>query len=316
MPAKERNLNIELLRIIAIIMVLMLHFNADALHPDVIWQGKTPFSWLAVDGHLIESFCIAAVNIFVLISGYFSIRLSFHSVIRLYLRCLIIGLITYLAYVFITGDSISLSAIAGRFLAFTHNHWWFVISYLGLMAISPILNAGCAALDKRTYLYMLIMLSVVMLYFGWWKHMEATHNGYSLINFIYLYTIARYIRLHVPHDFVVMHRWLWFTLFIISGLCITFGAFFYQDRLYQYDSPLTILSAIFILLFFIAIPFHSNKVNWVATSVFSAYLIQESPYFGKLWLYPLIREAIQNNHDTPPDFFVCCDRSFCGFSDC
>ena len=292
--SNERLSNIELLRIIAITMVLMLHYNMHGLYPDVL-IGGTPFSWSSLRGNMIESFCICAVNVFVLISGYFSIKLSVRSVLNLYIRCFIIGLLTYLVYILLSGESVSLSAIAGRFMAFTHNHWWFVISYLGLMAVAPILNAGCGTVDKRIYQYVLLLFSATMIYFGWWKHMEMTYGGYSLIHFIYLYVIARYIKLHVDESDILRYRWLWLALFI--SICIVvIGLQFVTTRsMYSYDNPLIIIAALTLLLFFITIPFRNRFVNWAATSVFSAYLIQESPYFGKMWLYPCCAEMFANN---------------------
>lgn len=291
---KQRQSNIELLRIIAITMVLMLHFNLHGFTPDVL-SGSIPFSWCSLRGNLIESFCICAVNVFVLISGYFSIKLSVRSVLNLYIRCFIIGLITYVAYILISGESISLYAIAGRFMAFTHNHWWFVVSYLGLMAISPILNAGCETLDKRTYQYVLLLFSAAMIYLGWWKFLEMTNGGYSLIHFIYLYVIARYVKLHIEESVIFHYRWLWILLFICTCLIVTGLQFVTTRSMYSYDNPLIIIAALTLLLFFITIPFQNRFVNWAAASVFSAYLVQESPYLGKMWLYPHAGELITND---------------------
>lgn len=289
----QRQSNIELLRIIAITMVLILHYNLHGLHPDIL-SGNSVFSWSSLDGHLIESFCICAVNVFVMISGYFAIKLSVKSVLNLYIRCFIIGLLTYLAYALITGESISLSAIGGRLLAFTHNHWWFVISYLGLMAISPILNAGCVAISKKTYLCILAMLSVAIVYFGWYKYLEMTYNGYSLIHFIYLYIIARYIKLHVDILYVMKYQWVWLMMYMLLVEVMVVFAYVDSRHAYTYDNPIVIAQAACLLLFFLSMPFHNRFINWVAASVFSAYLLQESPYLGKLWIYPNYCEKMAN----------------------
>ena len=294
MPYKQRQSNIELLRIIAITMVLMLHFNVNGWYPDVL-SGRATFSWSSLNGNLIESFCIAAVNVFVMISGYFAIKLSVKSVLNLYIRCVIIGIITYLAYILIVGKPISLYALGGRVLAFSHNHWWFVISYLGLMAISPILNIGSETLNKRTYQYMLIILSVVLCYFGWLKYLEKLNDGYSLIHFVYLYIVARYIKLHVSLTKIRTYRWVWFSIFIVSALVLCAMSFMVARNMFTYDNPIVVLESISLLLFFLSVPFYNRFVNWVAASVFSAYLIQESPYFGKLWLYPKAGEILANN---------------------
>jgi hypothetical protein len=163
------------------------------------------------------------------------------------------------------------------------------------MAISPILNMGCEKLERKMFLFVMLLLTIVIVYFGWWKHMEATNAGYALINFIYLYIVARYIRLHVALERIISLRWLWLALYVLCSLIISIGAFKYQEWLYVYDSPLTILSAVSLLLFFLSMPFQNKFINWVATSVFSAYLIQESPYLGKQWLYPLLGDLIAND---------------------
>ena len=290
---KNRESNIELLRIIAIMMVLMLHFNLVGWHPDVLSCSEA-FSWTSLEGKLIEAFCIAAVNVFVMISGYFAIKLSLKSVLNLYIRCFIIGIVSYLAYILIVGEPISISAIGGRVLAFTDNHWWFVISYIGLMAISPILNAGCEALSKRLYVYVLALLSVVMLYFGWYKNLEVTNGGYSLIHFVYLYIIARYIKLHVREQIIKEYRFVWLTLFFLMVVLVVAMAYIEPMRAYAYNSPIIIIEAISLLLFFVSIPFYNKFINWIALSVFSAYLIQSSPYFGQMWLYPKVNELFMN----------------------
>ena len=68
-PTTERNLNFELLRIIAMFMVVMLHVNwfgglLNGYKPDLY-----PFPFLICN--FFEFFCIIAVNLYVLISGYF-----------------------------------------------------------------------------------------------------------------------------------------------------------------------------------------------------------------------------------------------------
>lgn len=274
-------------------MVLMLHYN-HCWHPEVL-QCDYAFSWTSLEGNLIESLCIAAVNVFVMISGYFAIKLSVRSLFNLYIRCFIIGLVTYIAYILIVNEPVSVSALGGRLFAFTHNRWWFVISYLGLMAISPILNLGCEALCKRTYISVLLLMSIAMLYFGWYKNLEVTHGGYSLIHFIYLYIVARYFKLHVCEQTICRYRWVWLvSYFIFVGFMIML-VYFAPIYQYTYNNPITIVQAIFLLCFFISIPFYNRNINRLATSVFSAYLIQDSPYFGQLWLYPEVSELFTND---------------------
>lgn len=164
-----RNSNIELLRIISMLMVVMLHFNSQCAYPGVI-NLPADIGTSAYPGFLIEVLCIVAVNCFVLISGYFGIHLKLRSVLRLYLQCFFIGLISYLLYVALTPATIALPALLERLLAFTHNNWWFIISYLGLMVLSPLLNAAVAQLSKKQLALSIGLLAVVIWYFGFKKN--------------------------------------------------------------------------------------------------------------------------------------------------
>lgn len=92
---KTRNSNIELLRFISMMMIMVLHFLG---HSQNVWEGGVSADILL--WNLNESICISATSIFVLISGYFGIRFSFRKVLSLYLQCFIWGLIGYLLYAF------------------------------------------------------------------------------------------------------------------------------------------------------------------------------------------------------------------------
>ena len=58
----------------------------------------------------------------------------------------------------------------------------------------------------------------------------------------------------------------------------------------DYNNPFVVVAAIMLLLFFLSWSFQSKAINWLASSVFAAYLLQESIYWGHQWLYPQMRE--------------------------
>ena len=296
---QTRNSNIELLRMLCMLMVTMLHFNhCSNTHflsfPEIIELGD---KW----AFFLESFCIVAVNCFVLISGYFGIRLKGKSILKLYLQCLLMGTVAYLLYVWLTLDTLSIKSLMGRLLAFTHNHWWFVVSYLCLMLFSPILNGAVRVLSKKQLLISLILYGVIIFYFGWYKHLENTNSGYSFLSFIFLYLLGRYIGEYVSFDKIRKYRWLSLCGYIF-GCLGGFGLIMMHMMHYNmgwsirydfaYDHPLIILSACGLFLFFASLNFQNKWVNWCATSVFSAYLLQESPYFGDKVLYPFVGKLI------------------------
>ena len=63
-----RKPNFELLRIIAMLMIVTLHYN---IHADALLQLGVPASKVQIFATVIETFCITGVNVYVLLSGYF-----------------------------------------------------------------------------------------------------------------------------------------------------------------------------------------------------------------------------------------------------
>ncbi len=61
---------------------------------------------------------------------------------------------------------------------------------------------------------------------------------------------------------------------------------------FAYNHPLIIMSACCLLPFFVNL--QCKFVDWFASSVFSAYLIQESPYFRYRVLYPFVGKLFAN----------------------
>ena len=306
-----RNSNIELLRIVSMLMVVVLHFNNNGANtgivnmPEVLTERLT---W----GFLVESLCLVAVNCFVLISGYFAIKLKVRSLLKFYLQCFIIGLFSYLFYIGLSGGFSTWQSAEGlftmkilieRLLAFTHNGWWFVVSYVGLMLLSPLLNSAVDNMTRKRFLHSLILFSIVILYLGWYQKVEVTNYGNSLISFIWIYLLGRYIGKHVQIESIRKYRWLWLAGYLISALAL-FGMIMLRYHFsiemhypLDYNNPFVVVAAMMLLLFFLSFSFRSKVINGIASSVFAAYLIQESCYFGHEWLYPQMREMFVHVSD-------------------
>ena len=82
-----RQANFELLRIIAMFMVVILHWNTNS---GLLLDVGSPVTGAGVWSLVTESVCIVAVNVYVLISGYFlsSCTFSFRRVARVLVQTL------------------------------------------------------------------------------------------------------------------------------------------------------------------------------------------------------------------------------------
>jgi hypothetical protein len=160
------------------------------------------------------------------------------------------------------------------------------------MLLSPLLNAAVDALSSKQLLYSILLMGVCVLYFGWYRDIEPTRDGYSFVFFVFLYLIGRYMGLHISLDWIKQHRWHFCIVYMI-GCCLLFGLLMLRyhsglgiRNVFHYDHPLVVISACSLLLLFLSFEYNSKAVNWVACSVFAAYLLQENIYFGDRFVYP------------------------------
>lgn len=136
------------------------------------------------------------------------------------------------------------------------------------------------------------LFAFIVIYLGWYQGQVNTQSGCSILNFIFLYLIGRFIGIHIPLSTLQQHRWKWLLAYIIAGgiLCalvwVRYTFSLPVRYIFDYGHPVVIIEAIMLFLFFASLSFQSKIVNWLASSVFAAYLIQESTYLGHQWIYP------------------------------
>lgn len=278
----SRRSNMELLRIIAMMLVVIVHMCGAALElqsPKGDIASITSSDWWKLS---VESISIIGVNIFVLISGYFGINTRWQTFWRFSLQCLFYSVGIYLVGWLIGIWQLDWNVILRSSHIYTESYYWFVPAYFGLLIIAPILNAAIRQLSQHQYLLLLIAAAIVTIYGGWWCRLPFSDRGYSTYNFAFLYLIARYIAIYIPsHSTPSLRLRL---NYITAYLLFTIGIFvtsLYIDNAFHYNSPLVIGAALSLTLLFTTFSFQSVVINLIAASSFSIYLIHMHPL---LWI--------------------------------
>ncbi len=189
LKSNSRESNFELLRLLAVLMILVLHINHHF--------GENPALFIEI--HPIDAFfqeffdvvSIVGVNVFVLISGWFGINPSVKGFVNLIFQI-----------VFVTFLSWSIVKIVGL----SEEHFrpfyaviWFVYAYILLYILSPLLNCFIKHSGKKEYRILLIAFFVFMTLFGWVIPLNGGFDdGYSTLSFMFLYLFARYLRMYYP----------------------------------------------------------------------------------------------------------------------
>lgn len=88
--SRVRLSNMELLRVIAMFMILVIHANMVSIpKPSYIELAEQPYS--VITRYFFESLGICGVNIFVLISGWFTIKTRAKSFLSFFFQILVLS---------------------------------------------------------------------------------------------------------------------------------------------------------------------------------------------------------------------------------
>ena len=197
---KKRMVNIEALRLLAMMMVVSLHYLAKG---ELLEKLTGP---LSAKGHLawlLESFSIAAVDVYVLISGYFLVETGFRCrrVISLVLQVMfytcLLPVVLILTGILPVGE-ITFYNILQCIFPTNMLHYWFVSAYVLMFLFTPVLNAAVHGMKKRqlqtAIVILLIMESLSKTVIP--VRLELDNLGYDAYWFMVVYLIAAYIRLY------------------------------------------------------------------------------------------------------------------------
>lgn len=291
---KKRQSNIELLRILAMILIVAHHF---AVHGDFSFSevtvefNKIWVQFLQMGGKI-------GVNIFVLISGFFLVkaqRIRLNKVLKFWFQVFTYSIILYLIFIFLGIIQFDSLELIKRIFPIIFSRWWFASTYFVLYILSPYFNCLLNSFNKNQYQAFLLLLTVIWSIIPTLTTMPFQSN--ALIWFFYLYALSGYIRLHYPLENIDVKRYIVFILFLLSLTFLTAVIFDYiglvipsfaQHSTYFFEMqklPIVLIS-ILIFLLFLKIDIGSQKIiNVVSSATFGVYLIHDNTFVRDfLWI--------------------------------
>ena len=187
--------NFELLRILAMLLILVLHANFlafrfptnEAIHSQPLTSLGQVWS---------EALAIVGVNIFVLISGYFGIKARIKGIVSLLFQAFFYTVGVYSTLVLLGLEPFSLSEFMGSLIPLNRKSEWFLPTYLSLMIFSPLLNALAQRTSEQELRRYLLLFFLVEFVLGFINDQLEVKDGYSLFAFSGIYLIGRYLRLY------------------------------------------------------------------------------------------------------------------------
>lgn len=310
---EERKSNFELLRIISMFMIITWHI---IVHGKFLQSVYNPKLFFLVE--LLEYILIIHVNLFILISGYFSCKSKFKlkKVFKLIFESMFYFLM--ISIIFSKLNLIKLSTAQWIRTTFvdSYHYYWFLSNYIMLYVLSPFLNKLINNINQKEYKKMLIALLILFSFIPYLTDNKGSgffNDGYSLYNFVLLYLIGAYFRIYPLKEsyyfkkisikkyriilliiscFSMLFNYLMFkTSSNLMNISNSFKEIFenFVNEALNYENPFVILQAISFFLFFESLNIKSSKViNMIASTTLGIYIIHDNKYIEPI-IYKLLK---------------------------
>lgn len=295
---KERNIGIDLLRIISMMGIVMLHLLKDSglLEFDADNITKWSIVWV------VEIIVFCSVNVFGIISGFVGVNSNYNysRMVEIWIQMLF-----YLYCFFALSKIINTSyqyTLKDIIFPINSNYYWYVTAYAGLFLFIPLLNIGINNIDIKTFRIMLIFVLIFMCLIPCVVHSDPyqINAGYSCLWIIICYLIGGYINKSCIYK-KKRYRTLIFFM-VLSVLILVVSKLGVDLLLYKisgqahgggtfvsYVSPFIVLNAAIIVCVFAKLKIKhaiSTKIiKTITPTVLGVFLIHANPVFGELLFY-------------------------------
>ena len=285
----ERNSSLELLRILAMLGIVILHYNNDSFGGALLYVHYASVNRYYLI--LTECISVCSIDLFIMISAYFlsatnKRRLS--KAVELFVQMILIRFAVYLIRTIAAGRSITLIG----FIRNISTVYYFVFLYSALYLFSPLINHLFERFDEKKWD---IMLLIVILGFAGWsfavnysedfirnlhpvygnKILYLIRYGCTMFNFLTVYffgSCIRAIKIKPGLKKSLLYTVIMITMLIIFTLVslkIGFGL-----SIWNYNFLWVTFSSAAVLLLFLNIDIRSKVINEIAKGSFTCFIIQ------------------------------------------
>lgn len=269
---KKRNINIDLIKCVAVFSVISVHFFAN------VWLYKNVInSTNMYIGIFFRTLFMICVPLFIITTGYLMKNKTLSKKYYLgVLRVLIIYLLDafiYLGYNTIyNGESFSIRHIIKNILNFDIGYSWYIKMYLGLFLLIPFINLIYNNLKNKKQKQVLILTMLVLTSF------QGIFNiKYNLIPdwWISIYPLTYYfIGCYLKEYKINLNKYLnillFFIVLIISSIINLYfskGNYFVWGIYNDWGSIFNVLTSVLVFIFVINL--NLNKINSKVSRIIS-----------------------------------------------
>ena len=274
---QSRNSNHELLRLIAMYMIVFIHANM------VLGMFCTGGYFTFFNG-LVNGICNIGVSCFILISGYYGIYFNIRKLVKM--ECMMITfslletIILLIAFPDRMNGAVLLEQLIKSFFPFITRKYWFYSCYVCLILFSRYIQKLIDVLDKEEFRRLLLLMIVLFSVFPTFFYFELIpDSGKGLVQMIMVYMIGRYIRMYrdiqLPQGKPIV---LFVILWVINGVSheipIQVGGIYHH--LCKDNSITNLTMAVLLFYMFKRLEFKSAIINKAAVYIFAVFALNNT----------------------------------------
>lgn len=302
----KRNTGVDLARIIATMLIVLMH----VLGCGGILRSTVPGTTAYWAAWFLEIFAFCAVNVFAMVSGYVMTNkeAKLKRIFGLWFQASFYSIIIGVLFFAFVPETRTLKNILVTVFPVLGGQWWYLSSYFALFLFVPILNVAIEHISPKVFrnilLVVLLMLCTASVVFP--GDTFLLNGGYSAFWLIIMYLFGAYIKKYEMHTkitasksifgfFIMTAASLVVKMAIYTGTEIIFGKPVLKDFV-SYTSVTVVLAAVFLLLF--CLNLKVNKVVQKAVGILApvslgVYLIHVHPFVYKYILGGAFKSFLQ-----------------------
>lgn len=294
----NRNTGLDLIRILAIYMVIMLH----VLGKGGIALSTKAFSLNENISYFLRMLCFVANNIFALLTGYLYVKAKYKvsKIFELWIKVFFYSAGISIIFLLISPETVEISGLIKTFFPILSTQYWYFTAYFCLFIFIPFINKFIEIIDKKTFKKLLLVLLTTFSVIGFagriFGNLFWLNDGTSFLWIFVLYFVGAYLKIY-KDDFNKhsnnTHLLLYFLsivlTFAISCLLnvIKFkliGVKGNHGIMSCIINPLIVFASIELFLFFsnLNITKFNKTIAKISTLSFGIYLIHEQYFIVKI----------------------------------
>lgn len=291
---KERNSNLELYRIIAMLLIVAHHYVVNSGLYQLMQNSELTSNSIFL--YIFGMWGKTGINCFMLITGYFMCKssITIRKFLKLILEVEFYKIIIYCIFLISGYEVFTVKGLIKSLLPITSVHTGFTSCFLLFFLCIPFLNILINNISKRMHQKLLFLLLGIYTILYTLPGIYVSYNYVSWFSVIYF--IASYIRIYGFYPNISTIQWGWLSLLsvilAISSVLLLANTSWTFWLVSDSNAIFAVTTAVCSFMFFKQLQIKQNKfINLVGGSTFGVLLIHANSDTMRQWLW---RDTLNN----------------------